>query len=165
MLSPEILLSRIQTAETYLHLIDEPLVGHWSDLCETALIRRDVLTALALVHPQHWVDVADTEKVLGARAFRAPTLRGTQYCSAEDYWGLPCASRNNATVEIVADHAWPYSLGGPTHVGNIRWLCRRHNAAKSADVHLYPWEAPMPDWVSSHLEKIRKIRALGGLTL
>jgi hypothetical protein len=164
MLTPELLAARMRTAEQYLSIIDEPLAGDWHDLRAEALIRRDLPLALALVHPQHWEEAASFDAVLGPRAFRTPVLRGTQYCSAEDYWGIRCAPRDARNVEIVGDHAWPYSLGGPTHVANIRWLCRRHNAAKSSDVHLYPWEGLWPEWLTGVLDRILRLRSTAGLT-
>jgi hypothetical protein len=164
MLTPDTLLFRIDSAEKYLRIIDEPLPGYWSDLFQEAFIRRDLQLALALIHPRHWEDISQRRVVLGERAFNTPTLRGTQYCCAEDYWGVPCATRTDRNAVIVADHAWPYSLGGPTNVANIRWLCGRHNAAKSSDVHLYPWEFPMPDWLPSQLQRVKKLRELHGLT-
>lgn len=163
MLTPDTLLFRIDAAEKYLRIIDDPLPGYWSDLCEEALIRCDLKLALALIHPRHWEELAQRRSILGDRAFTAPTLRGTQYCSAEDYWGVPCAIQTDKNAFVVADHAWPYSLGGPTNVANIRWLCRRHNAAKSSDVHLYPWESPIPDWVPNHLLRIKKLRDVNGM--
>ena len=164
MLSSDTLLFRIAAAENYLRIIDEPLPGYWSDLFEEALIRRDLQLSMALIHPRHWEELAERKLILGERAFRVATLRGTQSCHAHDYWGVPCPTPANSDAIIHADHAWPYSLGGPTNVANIRWLCRRHNAAKSSDVHLYPWEAPPPDWLSSHLNRIKRLRELNGFS-
>lgn len=157
MLDPELLVARIRTAENYLSILDSKLEHNWRELRAEAVIRRDLPIAFALVHPQHWEDYGRAEQVLGPRTFRAPILTGTRYCSAADYWGVQCAARNNP-IEIVADHAWPYSLGGPTHIANIRWLCRRHNAGKSSDVHLYPWEGLWPDWIDGQLEKVDRLR-------
>ena len=163
MLSPDTLLFRIGAAENYLRIIDEPLPGYWSDLFEEVLIRRDLQLSMALIHPRHWEELAEGKSILGERVFKVSTLRGTQSCHAHDYWGVSCSTRAKSDSIIHADHAWPYSLGGPTNVENMRWLCRRHNAAKSSDVHLYPWELPMPDWVPKQLIRIKKLRELHGM--
>ena len=159
MFSPKLFSNRIKTGEEYLRIIDEPLPAPWTELRAEAMIQRNLPMALSLVHPQHWEEFANVQEVLGPRAFRAPTLRGTQYCSAEDYWGVRCTTPNTRRAQIVADHSWPYSFGGPTHVANIRWLCRRHNAVKSSDIHLYPWEGLWPDWLAITLDKVSVVRS------
>lgn len=158
MFDADIFVTRIGMAERYLSIIDSDLHHSWQELRQNALICRDLPAALALVHPQHWEGQTTPDRMLGPRAFRTPTLNGTRYCAAADYWGIQCPTRGNRNVAIVADHAWPYSLGGPTHVANIRWLCRRHNAVKSSDVHLYPWEGLWPDWLNELLGKVDRIR-------
>jgi len=145
---------RIVTAERYLALIDEGRAGTWHEAKLEALASSDLVLAMTLVHPQFWSDWKKSTEVLGPREFRVPNLVGTRYCAAADYWGVECASQRRLDAEIVADHAWPYSLGGPTVVGNIRWLCRRHNSVKSSDVHLYPWEGLWPDWLNEQLAKL-----------
>lgn len=157
MLDGEVIRRRIGTAERYLTLIDEGYAGSWHDARLKALASSDLVQAMSLLHPHHWEGFKPVKAVLGQREFRVPNLRGTRYCSAADYWGVECASRGRGDAEIVADHAWPYSLGGPTVVANIRWLCRRHNAVKSADVHLYPWEGLWPDWLNSQLAKLARV--------
>lgn len=158
MASPDVIRTRIATAEHYLALVDSDLDSTWNDLSTEALIRQDLPLALALCHPQHWEHHIRFEALLGPRSFRTPTLSGTRLCSAADYWGVDCGTLKRRQVDIVADHAWPYSLGGPTHVANIRWLCRRHNAAKSSDIHFYPWEGLWPEWLCGLLERIRQVR-------
>lgn len=148
---------RIVTGERYLELIEDGHVGTWHDARLDALASNDLVLAMSLVHPHHWSDTKKVSEVLGQREFRVPNLVGTRYCAAADFWGVDCASRRRVDAEIVADHAWPYSLGGPTVVGNIRWLCRRHNAVKSSDVHLYPWEDLWPDWLNQQLFKLSKL--------
>ena len=163
-MSPEVIEARIATAERYLELIDSPLHGDWIDLRSYALASRDLPTALALVHPDHWSEHAQARAILGPREFRAQTLRGTRFCSSADYWGAPCRRRDNPDAVVVADHAWPYSLGGPTVQDNIRWLCRRHNAAKSSDIHLYPWDGLWPTWLDALLDRVARARANASLS-
>lgn len=164
MLSADIVTSRIITAERYLEIVDGELPGEWSDLREYAVARKDLPIALALVHPQCWEEIATSTQVLGQRAFHIAPLLGTRFCGAADYWGVPCRTRDDPTAEVVADHAWPYSLGGPTIAANIRWLCRRHNAAKSSDVHLYPWEGLWPTWLNDVLNRIEYLHRVARLT-
>lgn len=156
MLTAGVIRQRIQTAERYLELIDAGFVGSWHDAYRDVLVSGDLVLGLALIHPEYWSGSAAERALLGPREFRVPTLRGTRNCASADYWGAPCPSAGREDVEIVADHAWPFSLGGPTVVGNIRWLCRRHNAVKSSDVHLYPWEGLWPGWLSDHLRKVAR---------
>lgn len=157
MFDADVIRVRIEAAERYLELLDKGFAGSWHDARRHALVSGDLVLAMSLVHPEHWRDQRSGQEILGPREFRTPVLLGTRYCAAADYWGVACASIGRREVEIVADHAWPYSLGGPTEVGNIRWLCRRHNAAKSSDVHLYPWGSLWPDWLDRQLEKIARI--------
>lgn len=162
-MNSSMIVGRITTAEKYLELIDSPLSGTWSDLRTYAVATRDLPMALALVHPEHWREHIPPQFLLGPREFRAQVLRGTRFCNAVDYWGVPCHRSDDPDREIVADHAWPYSLGGPTVPDNIRWLCRRHNAAKSSDIHLYPWEALWPTWLDGLLERVGRTRLNAGL--
>lgn len=157
MLDAEVIRDRIEAAERYLELIDIGIGGSWHDARRQALVSGDLVMAMSLLHPEHWRDQRTERKILGPREFRTPVLLGTRYCAAADYWGVECATLRRGEVEIVADHAWPYSLGGPTEVGNIRWLCRRHNAAKSSDVHLFPWESLWPDWLNRQLDKLARV--------
>lgn len=156
MLAAGAIRKRIETAERYLELIDMGFAGSWHDAYRDVLVSGDLVLGLALVHPEHWTDYAAEHAILGPRKFRAPTLTGTRNCAASEYWGVQCPSTGRGSVEIVADHAWPFSLGGPTVVGNIRWLCRRHNAVKSSDVHFYPWEGLWPGWLSDQLGKVAR---------
>jgi len=154
MFEAEVIRQRIVEGERYLALIDEGLSGSWHDARRQALTSGDLVLALSLVHPEHWKDFRTAQQMLGPREFRTFNMAGTRWCAAADYWGIECSTRRRSDVAIVADHSWPYSLGGPTVVGNIRWLCRRHNAVKSADVHLFPWDGLWPDWLNSHLDTL-----------
>lgn len=157
MLDADILRTRFEAAERYLELVDDGLYGSWHEAVQQALDCRSLVSALSLVHPQHWRDWKTDEEVLGPRRFKVSALPRIRHCAAIEYWGVECTLARRSGVTIHADHAWPYSLGGRTHVGNIRWLCQRHNAAKSSDVHLYPWEGPWPDWLGDELELLGQV--------
>lgn len=150
---------RIVRAEKYLKLVDSTPNGDWGELRTSALAEQDLPTAMALIHPVHWTDHVEGKELQGPRGFEVRELLGSRSCNAADYWGVTC-SRKPPKFKIVADHAWPYSLGGPTVPENIRWLCSMHNAAKSSDIHLYPWEAASwPTWLNDFLDKVERERS------
>lgn len=156
MLDAKILSERIATAEHYLDVLDTELLQDWDLHRADAEARRDLPLGLALLHPDLWADGARRDAVQGPRAFRTAQIYVTRVCGAADYWGVACRTDTRAGG-AVADHAWPYGLGGPTVVGNIVWLCRRHNASKGVDVHLYPWEFGWPDWLSPQLDRVHRV--------
>lgn len=157
MIGAKILEQRIATAEHYFDLLDLGLLQDWELYRADAGARRDVALGLALLHPEHWADGVGQDEVQGPRAFRTAEIFATRVCGAADYWGVTCRT-DTRSEGAVADHSWPYALGGPTTVGNIVWLCRRHNASKGVDVHLYPWEFGWPEWLSFQLDRIERIR-------
>lgn len=156
MLDAKILADRIGTAEQYLDVLDTDLLRDWPLHRVDAEARRDVPLGLALIHPEHWSGVVRRDAVQGPRAFRTAEIFATRVCGAADYWGVACRT-DTRTEGAAADHAWPYALGGPTIVGNIVWLCRRHNASKGVDVHLYPWEFGWPEWLSAQLDRVDRV--------
>jgi hypothetical protein len=158
MLSPSIMMNRISEAERYLELALEGYSKKWELYRYDAEARADLPLALALIHPDNWSDRAGRKEIQGPRSFRTATIHVTRACDAPDYWGVNCIS-DTAVEGAAADHAWPYSLGGPTAVGNIAWLCRRHNQIKGADIHFYPWESGWPDWLPWHLDRVQSILA------
>lgn len=155
MLAESVLRCRISEAERYLALALEDYGGKWELYRADAEARADVALALALIHPDNWPGQADQQRVQGSRAFRARMIHGTRLCNAVDYWGVTC-NTDTSREGAIADHAWPYSLGGPTDVANIVWLCRRHNQIKAADIHFYPWELGWPDWLSTQLKRVER---------
>ncbi len=104
---------------------------------------------LALAHPRHLVDVADAAFVRGRRQFNERTSAEWCRCQSVLVWGYDCPISADA---FQADHLFPFEAGGPTTADNRIWLCPAHNRVKSSDVHLFPWEAPMPGWVAPRLD-------------
>jgi hypothetical protein len=157
MLDAQVLWNRIVTSEHYLDLVDQGFGQDWELNRADAEARQDLAMAFALIHPDNW-SAHDTRRdaVQGPRGFRTAEIHATRVCSAADYWGIACRT-DTLTQGAVADHAWPYGLGGPTVVGNIVWLCRRHNASKGVDIHLYPWEFGWPEWLSTHLDRVQRV--------
>lgn len=80
--------------------------------------------------------------VYGNKTFE--TLAFSEPCGARRLWGYACPFER---AEIAADHLFPRSLGGPTDPRNRLTLCRWHNTAKSMDIHIYPWEEGIPEWL------------------
>jgi hypothetical protein len=75
----------------------------------------------------------------------------TEACESPRLWGYDCPF---ADAPKAADHLFPKSLGGPTDTANRLTLCQWHNTAKSMDVHIFPWEEGVPDWVPSLLRTL-----------
>ena len=160
MIDSEIILYRISEAERYLEQLESNgrIATDWLLYRADAEARRDLVSALTLIYSHNWPVPALRQNVQGPRAFRTPIIHATRMCSASEYWGVPCKS-DTRSEGAVADHAWPYSLGGPTVPGNIAWLCPRHNRIKGMDIHFYPWELGWPDWLPPHLDLLAALVA------
>lgn len=148
--------ARIAEAERYLILLDRDYSSDWELYQSDAESKQDVAEALALIHPAQWEHLAKQKVVQGERTFKVPLLQSTRLCAAKDYWGVECKT-DTRREGVHADHAWPYAFGGPTEVGNIVWLCPRHNRCKGSDIHFYPWEEGWPTWLSSQLERVARV--------
>ena len=105
--------------------------------------------ALALAHPRHLVDVDDAAFIRGRRQFNERTSAEWCRCQSVLVWGYDCPI---SATTFQADHLFPFEAGGPTTVDNRIWLCPAHNRVKSSDVHLFPWEEPVPGWLAPKLE-------------
>lgn len=105
--------------------------------------------ALSLVHPVHlkraWVE--DLDFVKGERSFTG-SAEPWSTCQADLIWGYDCPFEEE---ELESDHLFPFSAGGPTDAENRLWLCATHNGFKSSDIHLFPWEVGLPQWVAPRL--------------
>lgn len=110
------------------------------------LVGREWLRGLA--HPE----IATLEKTAyGGDTF--DPLVFSEECQSDRLWGYECPFRGS---EFAADHLFPRSLGGPTDARNRLNLCRWHNTAKSMDVHVFPWEEGIPDWVPQLLRVLAR---------
>jgi hypothetical protein len=72
-------------------------------------------------------------------------------CDAHLLWGYECTFPRG---ETEADHLFPRWLGGPTEPTNRLVLCKTHNRSKAGDIHLYPWEDDLPEWLLPRIGKI-----------
>ena len=92
------------------------------------------------------------EELQGGRRFQGTEMARFDPCEAERLWGYPCDLEPDGRIEF--DHAFPYSLGGPTVGANRLGLCPVHNAGKAGDIHLFPWEEGEPRWLAASLGRI-----------
>jgi hypothetical protein len=85
-------------------------------------------------------------------------------CRAVEIWGYECPYTES---KIEIDHIFPHSKGGSTSNDNAMYLCYEHNRAKSADVHLLPWETfNEKNWIKIRLEHLfKKAQAFSSETL
>jgi hypothetical protein len=74
-------------------------------------------------------------------------------CSCSLIWGYPC---HLTRPQVVADHVFPYSFGGPSTGDNKIFLCGLHNSVKGADIHLFPWERGEPIWLNPLLSRLKQ---------
>lgn len=145
---------RFSHAERYLQLVSEGLRGPWERLARRALGNRDLPLALSLIHPGTVPDRAGFQR--GSRGFTMQKPKVDQRCESVRFWGVDCQLHVDA---LHADHDWPWSLGGPTHQGNLTWLCSYHNLCKGSDIHCWPWERPdFPAWLEGALSPSTGLR-------
>lgn len=144
---------RFGQAERYLSKIGERTTrASWVRQARSAMKpNADPVLGLALIHPFQTEQVFPNPTDLrGERLFSGVAPLFSQTCEAVRFWGYDCGDGET----LQADHDWPYSLGGPTAVGNLTWLCRVHNQSKGGDIHCWPWESTTPAWVGAHLVEL-----------
>lgn len=152
---------RVENGRLYLESLESSERWNWEE--KYAQFRAgslDVAATMALVHPMHYGEF-DTDAVRGPRLFRPEAAMTTLSCGAQSLWGYRCSRA--VSEGIAADHLFPYGRGGPTLGSNKLYLCPVHNALKAGDVHLFPWERGVPDWVADVLFRIHRTRQPGGL--
>ena len=107
--------------------------------------------ALALAHPDHYIDAPHAAIIRGAMRFSERESAEWCGCQSMVVWGYECPLKH---TKLEADHLFPYAAGGATVSENRIWLCSYHNRAKSNDIHMYPWEQGEPKWVGIRLRVI-----------
>ncbi len=149
-MNAEVVANRFSSALRYLEFLESiRSTRNW--LAEHGRFMAQELTteeALALVHPRFLIDVGDADFIRGRRSFDEEVSAEWCQCQSEMVWGYVCPIRADS---FQADHFFPYGAGGATETENRIWLCPSHNSVKSSDVHLYRWEAPLPNWVTPRL--------------
>jgi hypothetical protein len=106
------------------------------------------IEGLLLVGPE-WLSALSEAKKKAVRrqVYGNPTFDPILYdgvCESLRLWGYQCPF---VTAAMAADHLFPRALGGITDPRNRLTLCTWHNTAKSMDVHVFPWEEGVPQWV------------------
>jgi hypothetical protein len=153
----QILAARINACRSYLEALERSFQSNWLASHDLYTARKlSLFDSFALAHPAHYEGLDTRGTVRGPRPFGEEVAIGSLQCRSEQFWGYPCSQ--SGVQHLVADHFFPYSLGGPTVVSNKVYLCKLHNQMKSNDVHLYPWELGEPQWLSACLEAIRRLK-------
>ena len=152
-----VLKKRVEAGQEYFRFLPQALSTKWIDLLEAH--RRAVLSvpqSLTLLHPLHFAEyVSNIEQVLGPRSFSSEQGASSLSCAALYIWGYQCPISDNPP--LCADHAFPYSLGGPTIGANKRYLCTLHNQMKSNDIHFFSWEEGVPNWFENAIHRIERL--------
>ena len=144
---------RFETTREFLHAQQTDSLLDWEDRYKM-FGDGDLSKArtMALLDPSYYDEQGDEPKswIRLKRDFSQldPALTT---CESERIWGYAC---NLSIVKLHNDHLFPYTFGGVTHPLNRLSLCDLHNRLKTCDVHLYPWENPLPGWVRVALSEI-----------
>jgi hypothetical protein len=116
----------------------------------------DIVLALALLHPK-WLPPWAPVNFRGSQTFGIGVDARFNHCNSRLLWGYECPFDGGV---MHSDHLFPWALGGHTVGGNRVVLCNAHNSMKSSDIHVYPWERPVPEWASEALERVVRLRAV-----
>lgn len=149
--------ARVDGGRSYFVELSKSFETSWDAGYERWRKSQDLALGLALIHPEWWLDVLNGRPdIRGPRKF-AHSIRDGD-CQSGFIWDYAC---DNSKIEL--DHAFPYSLGGPTIANNALSLCYRHNRIKGHDVHLLPWDQPSTpcfSWVADQVAKVKQLRAV-----
>lgn len=147
--------SRVEVAKRYLEEHHKMLDTSWPSLYRK--YKKGELSKVqefSLINPDHFRELVNVRDVLGNRSFNQDLVIESIDCQSRKMWGYDCNVQERSHVGMNADHLFPYSLGGPTLGGNKIYLCSVHNEMKGNDIHLYPWEAPTPEWLQQIISSI-----------
>jgi hypothetical protein len=142
---------RAQQAFAYLKSLEKARDSSWIEMEGLA---KDVPSTLVLCHPGWVGGIAAAPNGLGLTRFLGRSMPGR--CASRRIWGYDCPLREEA---VESDHLFPRALGGPGVATNQIWLCRLHNAWKSSDLTLFPWETPRPHWLDEQVHRMRDLAA------
>lgn len=157
-MNPDILQFRYNSARIFLSTLVKYSKLEWTELYEMYLSGELKLEELmCLVHPVHFRDRVSQNVIQGVRKFASESCLSTMQCQSSKIWGYACESVNDGN-QLVADHYYPYSLGGPTTAANKLYLCRFHNELKTCDIHIFPWENGEPSWLRSQIDRINYLQ-------
>ena len=169
-------MKKIDFAEKYVLLLSKSFNDGWLKTYKGMVFEDNVIIQkITLLHPNHYKELAKLTNLnslgISARQFSIqgkrtfPEIREKTRCASKLFWGYDCPFSD---IQMVSDHAFPYSMGGPTNNShNKRILCKWHNMIKANDIHNYPWEALFKEykyyennnlihWIDEQLNKIIK---------
>ena len=117
------------------------------------LDKADLPLALALIHPNHWVDWRGEEFQLFEEGWPDQALSN---CKFDVISGSPCPWNADKRLQgkLHHDHRWPKSLGGPESGYNLLPLCANHNSAKGNGLWGFDWNH-IPQWLEQRLIELR----------
>ena len=152
---------RIEHARLYLVALEASFRLDWLERYQAYTEGRlSLVEAIALVHPEHYGHLDPESAIRGPRSFTPEIGLAGVKCGVELFWGYACG--HSLEGQVVGDHIFPYSLGGPTVGSNKVHLCVLHNQMKSNDVHVFPWETAELPWLPICLKAIRRLKAMEG---
>ena len=143
---------------------------HYSTYCEGIRLASGeqlselIVTGHVLLHPDFSVDREENEfrKSLDSRR-RMVVLPEEKDgdCRLSVINGEECIFNQYTRYrgDLVGDHIWPYSLGGPSNsrsdlTRNRAMLCKNCNSAKSSGIHVYHWK--VQPWLDERLHNIAR---------
>lgn len=148
--------TRINKAKHYLSVLEDSLQVSWNEFYTVSKDHKDWVYRLAAVHPQHYLEHIPAFKaacpIRGLRSMPIDAGAADRGCRCSLIWGYPCHLHR---PQLVADHLFPYSFGGPSCGENKIFLCGLHNSVKGSDIHMFPWERGEPAWLPALLERLK----------
>ena len=153
---------RVRATEGYLKILEHSFSVEWG--LQFELLRRadDWVAELALIHPEHFFDIKNSQNnclVRGGRYFEKELAMSARKCGCDRVWEYDCPIHAGGE-SLAADHLFPFSFGGPTKPSNKIYLCARHNAMKGSDLHFFPWEKGRPDWLKSLVKTVAELKGV-----
>tara|TARA_Y100000588_G_scaffold390649_1_gene496770 strand:+ start:3453 stop:3953 length:501 start_codon:yes stop_codon:yes gene_type:complete len=151
--------TRIKRGAQYLKKLEQTIQAEsWDVLYQSYKANTcSVIEQFVLIHPHFHPANDQRQDLRGRPSFVREPNQSERKCQADLIWGYLCELECEGVPE--SDHHFPYSYGGPTIAQNKIFLCNEHNALKSKDIHLYPWEQPPPRWLDKQITMIAKKRS------
>ena len=134
----------------------------WNDLYQSItqpLLPKDLPIALALIHPNYWIDWRGEEFELSEEGWGASELVQCEFHEIADC-NCPWNEDKNLQGKLHHDHRWPKSLGGPKSGFNLLSLCESHNLAKGNGLWGFDWDM-VPEWLQQRLTELRRMKLKG----
>ena len=119
----------------------------------------DLPLALALIHPDNWINWEGDEINLSEEGWGSKKLLK---CEFDEITSHVCPWNADKYLQgtLHHDHRWPKSLGGPESGFNLPPLCANHNRAKGNGLWGFDWKK-IPEWLGPRLEELRDSKLVG----